>query len=77
MIIDLILDRQDGTEYIPSIFYNDVREYENIFNLGSHISLALDYGTEADVKRALCGYIDSNNYNPEIKNFINNVDWLN
>ena len=77
MIIDLILDRKDGVEYDAKKFYNNVRDYES-YNFGSNgaISAAMDYGKASDVKRELCAYIENNEYNPEIKNYINSVNWL-
>lgn len=74
MIIDLILDRKDGSSYKAKEFYDDVMIYEK----GSDykISRALDGGTEEDVKRELCDYIIHNNYNPKICNYINKVTWL-
>lgn len=59
--------------YSAAAFYRRVWEYGSV---GEDIRQALDYGTEEDVKRALCGYIDGNEYNPEIKDYINSVDWL-
>ena len=41
-----------------------------------YITLAMDYGTEADVRKALCRYIDDNDYNEKIKDYINSRDWL-
>lgn len=77
MIIDLICDRMDGEEYSPREFYFKVMEYGEIWpNLAWPIARAMDGGTEKDVKRELCAYIDNNGYNPEIKNFINLVNWL-
>lgn len=60
-------------EYDPHRFYMDVMGYGRI---GDEITEAMDYGDEADVKQALCNYIYDNNYNPEICNFINSVNWL-
>lgn len=40
------------------------------------IADAMDGGTEEDVKRELCRYIDAEDYNPEIKDYVNSVDWL-
>lgn len=76
MVIDLILDRKDNLEvgihnYNVHDFYFDVMTYEN-----NGISRAMDYGTEEDVKTALKAYIDNGEYNPEIKNFIDSVSWL-
>lgn len=76
MIIDLIQSRKHGDflSYTPSSFYNAVRGYGEI---GDEITLAMDEGTENDVKRELCTYIVSNGYNQEFCNYINSVDWLN
>lgn len=73
MIIDRILDRKDGFGYNAREFYFDCLAYGKV---GDDITMAMDYGTESDVKRALCNYIDNNGYNPTIKNFINAVKWL-
>lgn len=73
MIIDLILDRKDGYRYNAHEFYGEVMEYGEV---GFEITRAMDEGTEEDVKNALCQYIDENEYNPEIKKYINYVNWL-
>ena len=82
MIIDLILDRKDDdtvfTEYgnkpyTAKRFYRQLVEYGEI---GFDIQRAFDGGTEQDIKRELCRYIDEQKYNPEIKNYINSVTWL-
>lgn len=78
MIIDLILDRKDEEEqgiyhYRPHDFYFDVLHYGKV---GDGITLAMDYGEEEDVKRALCEYIERNEYNPEIKKYIMSRRWL-
>ena len=74
MIIDKILDRRDGCNYSRE----DARYiYEESFEFGFwELSRALDGGTDDDVKRELCRYIDMNDYNPEIKNYINSVSWV-
>lgn len=76
MIIDLILDRKDGVEYDERDFYHDVRRYEETFNFEPSISLAFDYGFNEDIKEALCKYIDENEYNEDVKDYINSVNWL-
>lgn len=77
MIIDLILDRKDSDAYNPKEFYNEVMEYSSIFEGAfDYITKAMDYGNELDVKNALCTYIDSNDYNPEIKQYIKSKNWL-
>ena len=73
MIIDLILDRKDGDEYDARKFYRRVTEYGKV---GFEISYAMDCGDESDVKKALCGYIFDNDYNPAIEDYINSVQWL-
>ena len=79
MIVDRILDRkgfeEDGVMdyYNPREFYYDMMAYGGY---GDDIARAMDYGTEDDVKRELCKYIDRNNYNPQIKDYINSVDWI-
>lgn len=56
----------------------DVMKYESFLYDGKKypISRALDGGTEEDVKRELCLYIDDNGYNPAIKDYINSIQWL-
>lgn len=76
MIIDLILDRKDGVQYNAKDFYINVLENENIFEFPHDISISLDYGNNKDVQKALCDYIDNCGYNPEIKDYINSVNWI-
>ena len=82
MIIDLILDRKDNEEatgydtYDPYEFYREVMSYESIFEMPRDISAALDYGTEDDVRKALCDYIDREQYNSDIKDYVNSKMWL-
>ena len=78
MIIDCILDRKWYEEigkpnYNPQQFYNDCMEYGGS---GWYIARAMDFGTEDEVREMLCEYIDNNQYNPEIKDYINSVDWI-
>lgn len=73
MIIDRILDRYDGDEYKPKEFYLEMLSYGGYY--GNKISMAMDYGTEDDVKQALCDYIGTQ-YNPLIKDFIRKANWL-
>lgn len=88
MIIDLILNRKDEIElgeangydwygYIAKDFYNECVEYSELFNgIGDEITKAMDYGTEEDVKAAICDYILNNGYSEEIIEFVNKVNWL-
>ena len=84
MIIDKILDRKDDEKwagkdlYNAKEFYNECMVYSGIFDGAfDYITSAMDYGTEMDVKEALCKYIDDGEYNPDIKNYINSRNWLN
>ena len=73
MIVDRILDRKESGEYNAHDFYFEVFAYGEI---GHRITEAMDYGENEDVQRELCRYIDENEYNPEIKKYINSVAWL-
>ena len=84
MIIDLILDRRDNIRdgykdtYDAYEFYSDCREYAQDFEdeIQWKIVDALDSGTNEDIQKALCNYIDNGEYNPKIKEFIRSVDWI-
>lgn len=73
MIVDLILDRQEGKKYNPKQFYDAVVGYGEI---GYEIAEALDNGEEVDIKRALASYIIEQEYNLNIINYINSQKWL-
>lgn len=76
MIIDLILDRKDGVPYDAREFYHGVRGYEDVFDFEPYITEAMDYGTNDDVIGALCRYIDEQEYNPKIKDWIKTQIWV-
>ena len=77
MIIDLILDRQDGASYSPKSFYDRVVGYSETFpEIANPIATALDSGDEIDVKRELSKYVIDQDYNPEIISYIQSVNWL-
>lgn len=77
MIVDMILDRQDGFEYNAHDFYCYCMEESQYFHgIGDKITLAMDYGTERAVKQALCDYINEQGYNERICDYINSVNWL-
>lgn len=73
MIIDLILDRKDGQPYNARAFYNYA---SNDGEVGAAIADALDSGENEDVRRQLCAYIVEQEYNVDICDYINSVDWL-
>ena len=81
MIIDLILDRKyydnEGIyRYKANTFYYDIVQYENIFKFEPDISKAMDYGSNEDVQKALCDYIEEQGYNKNIKNYIKSKNWI-
>lgn len=83
MIIDRILDRKDDEEYYGEDLYNSRDFYYEMMDYSGlaggafdYITEAMDYGEDDDVKKALCRYIDENEYNPNIKNYINSRIWL-
>lgn len=91
MIIDMILDRKDDEETMKQGFthvqypdgslralaYDAHRFYSDMMVYGADdITRAMDYGTEEDVRKALCDYIRRNDYNPEICDYINSREWL-
>lgn len=75
MIIDLILDRYDGSEYNAREFYHEVMAYD-LQPYSDKISRAMDGGTNEDVQRALVSYIFEQGYNTKIVEFIMACDWL-
>lgn len=80
MIVDVILDRRAAEQDGDTAWYDETQAkniYDNAMFFGFHdLSAALDYGDENEVKDSLCRYIDSNGYNPEIKEYIRSVKWL-
>lgn len=75
MIIDLILDRKEGTSYEPERFYRMVRDYD-VQPFSNNICYMMDYFGNRLVQKALCEYVIGCGYNPEICNYINSVCWL-
>jgi hypothetical protein len=75
MIIDIILDRQDGVPYNPARFASDCAEYEKIFQFDYGIAEAINRNDDEGAKAAMCRYIDEQDYNPEIKEYVNSVGW--
>ena len=73
MIIDLIADRADLEPYNAKEFYDAMMAYGGH---GIDIARAMDSGTNADVQRELCRYIDEANYHPHFKEYINKTKWI-
>lgn len=59
--------------YDAARFYRAVVQYGEI---GHAITAAMDYGTGAAVKRALCDYITANDYSPDICKYVQAVSWI-
>ena len=76
MLIDLILDRRDGCKFDPVDFAFGVNDYAAIFACVRPVLDALATKCEQAVKYALCGYVLSCGYDPEICDYINAVSWL-
>lgn len=77
MIIDLILDRKDGQPYNPTYFYEEVKEYGEVWpEIAKPIMRAMLSDKSSEVQDALCRYVDEQDYNPAIKDYIRSVNWL-
>ena len=78
MIVDMILDRKDGTPYNAKAFYNYCMEEWSIFKyyIGEEITRAMDAGDNERTQAALCKYIEEQGYNPEICSYINGKNWI-
>lgn len=76
MLIDLICDRMNGQSYIARDFYNELVQYSEHFKSYVPVIQALDGGTDADVQAELCHYIDVEQYNSQIKEYVCSVKWL-
>lgn len=79
MVIDIILDRKGWEEDGRKDWYNIYR-LRNIYDYAvangwDYLASAIDCGTEEDIQNALCIYIDMNDYNPELKDYIRSVKW--
>ena len=70
MVIDLILDRKEGFSDLNAEYLEDMKRYEF-----DYINAAIDTNDDDTIKAALSRYIEENEYNPEIKNYINSVNW--
>ena len=76
MIIDKILDLRANPESFDA-FHDGHYIYEEAIEFGfGYIADAFDCGTNKDCQKALCRYIDENDYNPDIKEFINSFNWV-
>lgn len=74
MIIDTILDRRDGCAYgHDDMTY--MHEDAEMFGF-SDLACALDSGSDDDIRRELCRYIDDGGYLQDLKKYVNSVDWI-
>lgn len=80
MIIDAILDRKD----LEADGYGDTwTETERDYLLEcaefsdfDYIVVAFKTGNNSLVQAALCFYLDQNNYNPDIRHYIQAKNWI-
>ena len=40
------------------------------------LARALDSGSDDDIRRELCRYIDDGGYRQDVKKYVNSVDWI-
>ena len=74
MIIDTILDRRDGCAYSRDDM-SYMHEEAETFGLVD-LARALDSGSDDDIRRELCRYIDDGGYRQDVKKYVNSVDWI-
>ena len=75
MIIDIILDRQEGAiDYVPATHLKAIYDYAMDARM-TDIATAVDGGTEDDVKAALMCYIATCGYPLELLDYIAGVRW--
>lgn len=72
MIIDAIIEAKEDGDYMGLRYLYD----QSVFFGFDSLASAIDCGENADIQRELCKYIDSEEYNPELKEFVNSFDWL-
>lgn len=73
MIVDMILDRKEGTPYNAKAFYAYCMEERAVFGyyIGGEITIAMDAKRNDMVQVALCKYIMEQGYNPDICDYFN------
>lgn len=75
MIIDVILDRQEGIiDYAPETHLRAIYDYATDAGM-TDIATAVDSGNEADVKAALMRYITACGYPSALLDYIASVRW--
>ena len=76
MIIDAILDRREGLPYNEKCA-RYIYDQATFFEMDS-LARAFDMGSNEDCQRELARYIDSNDYNESIKDFVYSysVKWV-
>ena len=77
MIIDLILDKRyfNDNKPLTAAAVKYILDECDIFGF-TEIRRAVYSRNERAIKTALCEYIDNNEYNPNIKDFILNTTWF-
>lgn len=73
MIVDAILDRKAYPSYTQEDMDYILNEAKTMdFD---YITSAFETGSNKEIQAALCKYIDEQDYNPEIKEYINKNIW--
>jgi hypothetical protein len=76
MLIDAILDRKDDEEERDDFFsYDRDKLIDYLDGWYDDVANALKLGDQKKIKMELCSYIDTNEYNPAIKDYINARYW--
>jgi hypothetical protein len=76
MLIDAILDRKDDEEERDDFFsYDRDKLIDYLDGWYDDVANALKLGDQKKIKMELCSYIDTNEYNPTIKDYINARYW--
>lgn len=81
MIIDAIYDRYADERDGYGDNYDFKKDGRYIYDEAlefnfDYISRAMDVGSNVDVQKALCRYIDEQDYNPDLKEFIMKKQWV-
>lgn len=75
MIIDAILDRRGGVPYNVDSFIQYCSEEIKMFEMNYKFPTAIIEGDNKFAREELCRYINEQDYNPDIKKYINAMDW--
>lgn len=77
-ILNLILKRIAGEEFLPENFYRAMLTCKGFFTFDPPfcISKSMSDETEENVKKELCNFIANQGYDQSLCDYINSVNWL-